>query len=315
MTYYPDALIDFLTIPDSLSLLENNPAINQIIVFDKRDKDRGIAGFLRIARQIASYKYNLCLVPHRSLRSAFLAWRSGAAERIGFDRSAWSGAFSKIVPYQPDLHEIDRNLSLLTPLGIQAKRVPPVVYPTAHDRKYVTKVLNDLQVKKSKRTVAVAPGSVWPTKRWPADYFTSLCRILDKQKISTLLIGSQADAELCRSVSSGLNYSYCFAGKLSLRQTYYLLTQCQGILTNDSAPLHLGMAAGIYVFSIFGPTSPAFGFAPFGDKAVVIENQELNCRPCAIHGGNKCPLRTFELYALIKTRIGGRAHQGKNLLI
>jgi ADP-heptose:LPS heptosyltransferase len=85
-----------------------------------------------------------------------------------------------------------------------------------------------------------------------------------------------------------------FAGELSLRQSYHILNFCNALVTNDSAPLHLGMAADVYVFAIFGATVPAFGFAPFGEKGIVIEQHGLKCRPCGIHGGNVCPVKTFD---------------------
>jgi heptosyltransferase-2 len=108
------------------------------------------------------------------------------------------------------------------------------------------------------------------------------------------LIGSQEDAALCRRIATDLKNTFTLAGKLTLRQTYALLTRCSAVITNDSAPLHLGMAAGTRVFALFGSTVPAFGFAPFGEKAYIVENTTLMCRPCTTHGRKTCPLKTFE---------------------
>jgi len=47
------------------------------------------------------------------------------------------------------------------------------------------------------------------------------------------------------------------------------------------------------VIAIFGPTVPAFGFAPQGVNDEVIERQGLTCRPCSVHGGDACPIKTF----------------------
>jgi heptosyltransferase-2 len=297
---FPNCLIDFLTIEKSMNILENNPALNEIILFNKHDADSGIKGLLRMGKVLAGKAYDLCIVPHRSLRSAFLAWRTKATVRIGFDRSAWKSAFSVVIPYQPDRHEIERNLSLLAPLGITRQISMPLVYPSAEDKEIVEKLLSSVVSKKNDLFVAVAPGSVWSTKRWPATYFATFCRILNSRNVWTILIGSKEDADLCQSISNDLKRSFSAAGKLSLRQTYDLLTRCRSILTNDSAPLHLGMAAGISVFAIFGPTVPAFGFAPFGGKGFIIENQAMTCRPCSIHGGNTCPIKTFECMKSLK---------------
>jgi heptosyltransferase II len=291
---FPQALIDFLTIPSSLNILESNPDLNQLIIFDKTGRDKGIGGLLRTASRLAKENYDVCLVPHRSLRSAILAWKSRAPLRIGFDRSAWKKAFTEIVPYRYNRHEIERNLALLSPLGLKTQISAPSVYATEEDRMVVNAQLNIIESYQYKHLLAVAPGSVWPTKRWPAEKYAALCRILQDYQIITLLIGSQEDADLCRRIGADLRNTLTLAGKLTLRQTYALLTRCSGIITNDSAPLHLGMAAGTRVFAIFGSTVPAFGFAPFGEKAYIMENTTLMCRPCTTHGRKTCPLKTFE---------------------
>ena len=72
-------------------------------------------------------------------------------------------------------------------------------------------------------------------------------------------------------------------------------------MCNDSATLHLGLAANIPVFSVFGPTISEFGFAPIESNSYVIENDNLNCRPCGIHGSYKCPTKTFDCMEQIET--------------
>lgn len=84
------------------------------------------------------------------------------------------------------------------------------------------------------------------------------------------------------------------AGELTLRQSAELLRTCALLVTNDSAPMHLAGAVGTTTFAIFGATVPAFGFGPLGpaDRSFGVEG--LSCRPCAIHGGNRCPIGTFD---------------------
>ncbi len=62
------------------------------------------------------------------------------------------------------------------------------------------------------------------------------------------------------------------------------------LVTNDSAPLHVAAAVGTPIVAIFGPTVPAFGFAPRGPRDAVVEHPDLPCRPCSAHGPRTCPL-------------------------
>jgi heptosyltransferase-2 len=140
---------------------------------------------------------------------------------------------------------------------------------------------------------ALAPGSVWATKRWPEERFVDLARrLIVEAEASIYLIGGQSDASLCARMAHEIGED-CIntAGKLTLRQSAALLDRCQILVSNDSAPTHLGVATRCKVITIFGPTVPAFGFAPFGNGHTVI-GKNLPCRPCSIHGGNRCPLGT-----------------------
>lgn len=58
--------------------------------------------------------------------------------------------------------------------------------------------------------------------------------------------------------------------------------------------MHIAVAMETPVAAIFGATVPAFGFSPRGKHDIVVETRGLACRPCSIHGGNKCPIETFE---------------------
>ena len=76
---------------------------------------------------------------------------------------------------------------------------------------------------------------------------------------------------------------------LSFRELAAVGAQAMAILSNDSAVLHLGPALGVPVVGVFGGTVPELGFARQGasDEAVGIP---LPCRPCSVHGRERCPL-------------------------
>ena len=288
------AKIDFMTIPSSENVIKTNPNLNNLVIFDKKGKDKGLSGLLRMGKFVSGREYDVCISPHRSFRSAYLARKTGATIRIGFDRSAWKGAYTHIIPYRYDIHEIERNLSLLSVLDIPADLIRPVIYADDADENKIIKVLEQYGLDKKQKLFAVAPGSVWPTKRWPEEYYARFCKVMNEKAVNIVLVGGDKDKELGERIAAGCEGTYNMAGSLTLRQTYSLLKKCQGILTNDSAPLHLGMAAGIYVFAIFGPTVPEFGFAPFGEKSSILEIKDLSCRPCTVHGGHRCPIKTFD---------------------
>ncbi len=298
--HLPGAAIDVLVTPASANLLEGHPAVRTSIAYDKHGSDRGMRGFLRLARLLRRNGYGLALIPHRSLRSALLASYARIPRRCGFDRSAGWMLFSDVVRYDPGRHEIERNLSLLTPFAPGAADFRfPALHPSDADRAVVDAFLKEAQIPPDASMVAVAPGSVWATKRWPEEHYAELLRKLDGEW--SVLIGGKEDVALCERLKRASESDRCVvaAGALSLLQSAALIGRCRVLVTNDSAPMHLALAVGTRVVAIFGPTVPEFGFGPKGDSDVVVQAQGLPCRPCAIHGGKNCPLGTLECMRLV----------------
>jgi len=284
-----------MVIPSTANLLENNPNIDKIIVYDKRGRDRGLVSLIKMSNIIRREGYDLALIPHRSLRSALIPFLARVHHRIGFNTSAGALLLTQRVAYRRDLHEVERNLKLLSPFGLKAKGSKPEIYPDDQDVKLVDSLLTDWEVTSEDLLVGIAPGSVWATKRWLKERFTQLAEKLTRENsVKVILIGGKGDRDLCEQISEKIGRGvFNSAGRLTLRQSAELIRRCRALVTNDTAPMHLASAVGTRVVAIFGPTVPEFGFYPYGDGHVIIQ-RELPCRPCGIHGGKKCPQKHFD---------------------
>jgi heptosyltransferase-2 len=294
---YPEAAIDVLAIPVGGQVWQNNPRIRDIILFDKRKKHRGALALRSLGKQLRKKAYQLVVSPHRSLRSGLLACYTGAVERITFDKSTMSWLFfNRRVKYR-QIHEIDRNLSLID----VTEKIYPEIYPSEEEK---NRTLALLQRTANPNIIAIAPGSVWETKKWPIDYFAKVVKELCRMNIAVVLIGGKADAALCQHLADGNHDVLNLAGQLNVRESYQVIRQSRVLLTNDSAPLHMGSAAGTPVIAVFGPTIAEFGFGPYNtSNSKIIDIGELHCRPCGIHGANKCPTGTFECMLNVKPHI------------
>lgn len=294
---YPTAEIDLVTVPTMLDVLSSHTDIHEIIVFDKRNKDSGIRGLLNTARKLRQKKYDIALVPHRSLRSAVLVWLARVPLRIGFDKSAGKFLFNRVVQYKSTEHEVERNLDFAQTLGIVVNKTEfPSLFPTSNDQKKVNEFLASMNFDDSKILIGIAPGTRWNTKRWLKERFAELAEQLAKQGYFVVLIGGNDDELLCQEIKKLLQCSNVIssAGKLSILQSAELINRCSVLVCNDSAPMHLAVAMQTPVVAIFGATVPEFGFAPYGRFDRIVETKGLLCRPCSIHGGKKCPVKTFD---------------------
>jgi heptosyltransferase-2 len=285
----------------------------QVLKEFKRGKDRGAAGLWKLGAQLRQERYGIALVPHRSLRSAVLPVLARIPIRVGFIKSAGRFLFTKRVAYDADVHEIDRNLSLLTGIGIG--KYPfrrPSVHPSPEDASIVAGFLSESFGRELPALVAIAPGTVWNTKRWFKERFAELARECVADGMGVVLIGGGNDAELCKEIKSAAKVTGIAdaSGRFSLLQSAELIKRCQALVCNDSAPLHLATAVGTPVVAIFGATVPEFGFGPVGEKNQVVETRGLSCRPCSIHGGERCPIKTFECMDRITVeRVLARVHK------
>jgi heptosyltransferase-2 len=296
----PARHVSFVVIPAAASVLDGHPAVDEVICYDKKRSQRGVAAAVALSSVLRERNFDAALIPHRSLRSALIVAGAGIHRRIGFDTSAGRAFFTDRVVYRRDVHEIDRNLSLLEPFGYHRREGGlPSLHPLKRDRDAVDELLRTHGARVSgfmmDAMVAIAPGSVWNTKRWPGERFASLARSLAAAGFSVVLVGGPEDRELCARVADGIAPEPLnAAGELTPIQSAELIRRCRALVSNDSAPAHLAMGVRTPVVSIFGATAPAFGFAPRGPADRVIETAGLACRPCSIHGGERCPIGTFE---------------------
>jgi heptosyltransferase II len=281
--------VDVVTTPASAALLANHPAVRAVIVYDKRGGDRGIRGLLRLARRLRASRYDIALLAQGSWRSAMLALLAGIPSRIGFTSSTGRWLYTKRVPYRDDLHHAARLLMLARPNGREPlpEELRPTLAPGDAERSAVDALLAQHAVQPGQPLVALAPGSVWATKRWP--YYPELAKLL-ASRARLVVIGSGADATFAQAILAAEPSAIDATGRLSLLASAELIGRCGVVVTNDSAPLHLASAMGTPTVAIFGPTVPGFGFGPLSPRASVVGRDTLPCRPCDRHGPQRCPL-------------------------
>jgi heptosyltransferase-2 len=278
--------VDVVTTRAAAPLLTTHPAVSRVVVFDKKGEHRGLAGLFHMARVLREARYQRAYLPHRSLRTAVLALLARIPARIGFAGSPGSPLYTERVPWPRDTHEADRLLMLADrhPGGPAGGEVRVSLGITSQDRDEAEAWLARNGI--GAPFVAIAPGSIWGTKRWPG-----YAELVQRLTEPVVIVGGPEDRELGAAIASGApDRVRNAAGELSLRASAALIDRSRLLVTNDSAPLHLASAVGTPIVAIFGPTVPAFGFGPRGPDNHVVEVSGLACRPCSSHGPMVCPL-------------------------
>ncbi|MFH1259919.1 MAG: lipopolysaccharide heptosyltransferase II [Elusimicrobiota bacterium] len=299
---FPQAEISVLTIPQTQEIFSGNPAIKELILYDKKGRERGLLAFWRKAGELGRKKFDLALLPHRSLASALLAYLARIPVRIGFDRSQGKFFLSQRVPFIWSEHDLERNLNLLRyPLNREIENnLPAQIAFDAADERVVENLFNQAGIKRADFIVGLNVGSVWPTKRWPAEKYAQLADLLvERKKAKIVLFGGKADEPAVETAAKKMRHTPLnLCGKTSLKQLAVAIGYCKMFVTNDSGAMHIAVARKIPVVAIFGPTTKELGFFPYGEKNIVVE-KNLPCRPCSLHGGKQCPKGHFQCLRLI----------------
>jgi len=288
--------VDVLVTPAAAPVLANNPHIRTLHIYDKRGSDAGAIGLHRVAQRLRegvrarAPAHRIAYLAQGSVRSGVLAALAGFDERVGFHDAAGRLFYTHRVIRRVDRHHAERLWRLAFPWNTEVEppegALRPRLYPGKSERAAVDDLLGGFR---GATLIALAPGSVWATKRWP--YYSMLARRLaDRYRI--VVVGGTEDTPLAQEIvaAAGELRALDATGKLSLLASAELIGRARALVTNDSAPQHLASAMGTPTIAIFGPTSPIFGFGPLAPNSREAELTAMPCRPCHHHGPPECPL-------------------------
>lgn len=284
---YPNAKIDVVVRKGNESLLANNPKINHVYVWNK--KDGKYKSLLKVIKNIRKTKYDEVITLQRYTNAGLMTRLAKTKSRVGFDKNALSKMYNKTVPHslEDGTHEVERNLKTIAHHGAKSL-IRPELFPSESDREVVGEFTK-------KKYYCLAPASVWETKKLPTSKWAELIELLIEEG-EVKLIGGPTDFELCADLQKEFpHHVHNLAGKLTFLQSAALMEGAEMNFVNDSGPLHIASAMNAPTRAFFCSTVPSFGFGPLSEDSKIIETElNLDCRPCGFHGHKKCPLGHFE---------------------
>ena len=288
----PDYLIDVLCITETTEIFSASSSVNRVILLDKKGRHKYFISFLKFVKELKSNNYEIIYSPHRSLRSALIVLNLSPKDSYGFDNSSMKFVFKNIIKYDHTAHEVKRNLNLLQGDYTDKWKIIPDIVIGDESQIKVQTFISENQLK---RFITIAPGSVWETKKYPIEYYEKIIDHFINSGYQVMLIGGMSDKNLCEQLAKKRSANiFVSAGDFTFIDSIELLKRSSLLICNDSAPTHLGVCADIPVLTIYCSTTPDFGFYPYNSKSDYISYDDLFCKPCGIHGFNKCPLNTFD---------------------
>jgi len=243
-----------------------------------------------IERLRASGAGTILLLPN-SFRSAWIARRSGIAERWGY-RTAGRGWLLTRAPgaRRGTMHQRQYYLELVRALDIPALDDVPRMRARASSRERADRMLNKCGASLTDVLVGFAPGAAYgQAKRWPPDRVAAVIGYLASRGVRAVLVGADADRSTARAIESALPAGVRpidLVGRTTLRELAGVLARCAAFVSNDSGAMHVAAALGVPVTAIFGPTNE-HETSPEGPAAHDVILRDVFCRPCMLRD---CPI-------------------------
>ena len=292
----PAAELCVLTTELGAQLLQGLPYHDRVLTYDKRWNRNGLRSYGRLLGALHRTRFDAAIAAHRSFRTGLLLLCSGATLRLGFKGAPGAWAYDRRIAWDPAKHAVERYLDLSVPLGgdpdLASGQPELAVEPAA--RRRVERLLRSARVDPDRKLLCIAPGSIWPTKRWPAAGYAKVVDAASSRGLVPLLIGSADDRGLCLEVARLASSPVAMlAGRTTISELLALLERSRALVGNDSGPAHIASAVGTPVVSIFGSTVPEQGYTAYGSQTWIVEQGDLDCRPCGRHGLRRCPLDHF----------------------
>jgi lipopolysaccharide heptosyltransferase II len=288
---WPSARIDYVLKGEFAELVRWHPAVNNIWEFERSE---GLGGLRRLAGAVAAEDYDLVVDLHRNPRSIYLRWRGAGRMMRVYRKQTWQRMLLKTLGMNllRDAAPVcDRYFTALEDFGITRSGRRPMLHLDEGALAAVSRVFADAGIGAADRLIAVAPGASYPTKQWGGEGFIEAAAALAGRDYQVIVLGGGRDREVAAEVAGELNrrgiVARDFAGRLKLIESAAALKRSALLLTNDSGLMHAGDALAVPLVAIFGPTSRELGFYPLGPRSRVVETG-LACRPCTLHGDQKC---------------------------
>jgi heptosyltransferase-2 len=275
----PDRPVDVLATSNNAPLIDYMPGVRQGIVWDLPRSRLALRQNRALGQKLRQQGYAQALIMPRTWKSTLAPFFAGIPVRTGFFGEGRLGVLNDVRFGERELPRmIDQCAALALPKGAELPAkwpLPELVVPAEERSAWRAR----MDLARATRLVALAPGAVGPSKRWPTASFADLAAQFARDGATVVVLGSANETTLAQEVCAGNPAIRDLTGP-DLRNAILALASADLAVSNDSGLLHVAAALGTATIGIFGPTSP-WHWAPLNALAGVVQaNIELDCQPC-----------------------------------
>jgi ADP-heptose:LPS heptosyltransferase len=256
---FPDAQLTVLVGPKASALLEKNPHIHRVVVYDKKAdwREKG-----RLLRELRKDRYDYVV----DLRNTPIPWLLRCNQCSPLFRR-----FRKT-------NMRERHWEILEMMGFNLPKPPHFQFFEQADLAMGLEKLRTAGILETGGWIVAAPGAASEKKRWPVESFQAvLGELAIRTARAIVLVGAPNERPIAKAMARGLSGTVAvLCGETTINETAALLSKAALVLANDSAIMHLGFALSAPTVGIFGPTDHE-KYGPVGEHFRVAREDATGC--------------------------------------
>ena len=289
--HFKSAHIAFMCWPYTREILEGNPYLDEVIVYDKYGIHKNLFSSIKFSFYLRRKKFDWAIILHPTTRVNMVTFLAGIPFRIGWDKKGGFLLSKKIFHNKQEgkKHELDYTLDVLREMDLSII-FKETYFPVIQESEEVVKnLLKSQGINENDKFIVINPSASCPSKRWPQKNFIKLIGLLrDRINIKILVITSKAEKELAQEIV-GQKGVIDLRGKVSILELGALLKRSNLLISNDSGPVHIAASLNTPVIAIFGRKNPGLSpkrWKPLGENSFYF-HKDAGCKICLAHNCKK----------------------------
>lgn len=281
---FPQSHITVLAKPWVIPVYENNPYIDDVMVYQANNRHKRGMGTLRLASDLRKKKFDMAVLMQNAFEAALISFLGRVKERLGYNTDARGFLLNRSVKMNPELkkrHLIEYYNGILSGAGLESDGMSMDLFLSKADREFATEWIVKHIGNVSKPVIGINPGATGGTaKRWFPERYAKLSNYLfQKYNTPIIIFGGPGDGELGNRINK-LSEGSCIncAGKTTLGQAFALIEKCDLFITNDSGLMHAAAALDVNQVMVIGSTD-YIATRAYSKKAKMLR-VPVDCSPC-----------------------------------
>ncbi|MGV0923602.1 glycosyltransferase [Empedobacter tilapiae] len=273
---FPNTIVDYLINSNTLPVLENNPYIDNKIIFDEKEI-KGLIKLVKFSKRINQNQYDVVIDAYSKLQSWVDVFINDAQKKISYKKLGRTLIYTDNVEKHNEPHSylglaIEHRLALLKPLGIETPLITePKLYLTIDEINFAKDLFEKHQVDTTRKTVMISLLGSDPSKTYPLNKIAEMVDFIGQNYNVNILFNyfpkqiNQAKEVYNQLSKETQEKNYFELLGNDLREFIAIANECDLIVGNDGGAINMSKALGKKSFIIFSPWIDKKVWATFED--------------------------------------------------